>query len=398
MNIEETPNSTPQERMNALSGLEDMLPDDVLASMKNEQNPVKETPREVAPISDNEISRDTTNGEDADDELLASINKQEELVSTDPKEGGENNEEKQPVTNPIFGDLDLDADEANKSGEANTPATITSLMQDIGLKSEGELSEKVKAWQQTEQEYVQVKEQYDRVDNALNQLPPELYLAMQTALKGEDWRNVLETTPSIDFSKESTTVDAKVLIDTFMPNEFTEEDWEEYNDEAGDPATKKAINMALTISRERYDGKKNEIRSKISEDGKKSEEYQAKFTESLTRANEYVKRNLPGATDKFLNTINEKISKEGIVSQFYNPDGTLKESAVMLMLKTTNEYDEYVQIKTNKAVKEARTKMNQELLDRGNSTPNVRMETNSGTDRQRPEVKKKLNEIEDLFG
>jgi hypothetical protein len=271
-------------------------------------------------------------------------------------------------------------------------------MESIGLKDESELTEKVKSWQQVEQDYTQVKEQYDRVDEALNQLPPELYLAMQTALKGEDWRDVLETTPSLDFSKDSNSVDAKTLIDTFMPNEFTEEDWEEYNDEAGDPSTKKAINLALSISKEKYECKKKEIKARISEDGKKSNEYQEKFTESVQKANEYVKKNLPGASDKYLQTINEKISKEGIVSQFYNPDGTLKENAVMLMLKTTEEYDKYQQVKINRAVKEARTKMNQELLDRGNSTPNVRMETNSGTDRIRPEVKKKLNEVEDLFG
>ena len=399
MNIEDTPNSTPQERMNALSGLEDMLPDNVLASMNTEQTPQVETPAETPAISD-EISRDTTNGEDPDDDLLASMNNggSEENTQTDPNEGGENKAEKEPVTNPIFGDLDLDAEEGNTTEEPSTPTTITSLMQDIGLKDESELTEKVKAWQQVEQEYGQIKEQYDRVDAALNQLPPELYLAMQTALKGENWRDVLETTPSLDFNKDADSVDVKTLIDTFMPNEFTEEDWEEYNDEAGDPATKKAINLALTISREKYEGKKNEIKARISEDGKKSEEYQGKFAESVQKANEYVKKNLPGASDKYLQTINEKISKEGIVSQFYNPDGTLKENAVMLMLKTNEEYDKYQQVKINRAVKEARTKMNQELLDRGNSTPNVRMETNSGTDRVRPEVKKKLNEVEDLFG
>ena len=220
---------------------------------------------------------------------------------------------------------------------------------------------------------------------------------MKASLAGQEWRSIVNETPAVDYKKSADEVSEESLVQAFMPGRFTDEEWEEYKDEDGDPAVKKAIGLAVEMSKDKFTAKQNEFKQSVTNEQNKSKEYQEKFSKSLSASNEFVKREMPGIDDKYLNKINQKITKEGIVNHFYNNDGTLKETAVLSMLRTTPEYADYQRVLTNNAVTEAKNSITQELLERGNSTPNIRANTNSSKETIRPEVQAKLKEVNDLM-
>lgn len=304
------------------------------------------------------------------------------------------------VTNPIFGDQNLATQETTEKAESltdtngnteiNSFAGFDSLLNEVGVKDANELKSKIEHWKNAESTV-------ESVDNALNSLSPELYAAMQANLRGEDWRGVLQSTPSLDFTKNADQIEAKDLVEAFMPGQFNSDDWEEYSDEHGDPNVKRAINLALNVSKEKFVSKQTELRSSAEVSQKQQAEKTERFNSSLQRANDYLKAKMPGIDQNYLSKLNTKITKEGITNHFYNEDGTLKETAAEAFLRSTDEYEQLVQIRINNAVKEAKNQAVQEMLDRGASIPTQRTRTNSSTEEIRPEVKKKLNEIDDLM-
>lgn len=317
--------------------------------------------------------------------------------SSEESEKPAEEEESSAVTNPMFGDKDLSIKPETKEENTEVTNDFDSILKEVGVKDGNELKEKLSQYQAMEPEFQSLKEQNEGFEKTLQSLPPELYQAMKASLKGEDWRGIVNSTPALDFNKSVDEVDEQKLVNTIMPDKFTAEEWEEYNDEDGDPSIKKAIGLAVEISKGKFTEKQNEFKNSVVAEQNKSKEYQEKFTQSLNQSNEFVKKAMPGITDEYLNKINQSITKEGIVSQFYNQDGTLKETAVLAILKTTPEYDDYQRVLRNNAVTEAKNKTMQEVLERGNSTPNIRSNTNSSKNAIRPEVQAKIDEINDLM-
>lgn len=379
-------NEDVQGMLNAISGLDEFAGErfEVTPPAANDQPPVENqnviegNENEIPPITNEEVE---TN----------------ELTGNNNTESTEENEE--VITNPIFGDTNLAVKENQKPSDEKPEdkTDYSSILNEVGVKDVNELKERFNKLTSLEEEYSSIKSQYDAVENNLQALPPELYEAMKASLKGEDWRGIVNSTPKVDFKKQVNEVDSKSLVEAFMPNKFSQEDWEEYNDEDGDASVKKAIDMAIEISKDKFTAKQKEFKDSTVNEQKKIEQYQEMFVESAKKATSYVKTALPGVSDTYLNTVSSKITKEGIVGHFYNSDGTLKETAVLDFLKTTPEYEKYQKIQLNNAVKEERNRLTIEMLERGDSTPRTRSNKNSSKDEIRPEVKKQLQEAEELF-
>lgn len=258
------------------------------------------------------------------------------------------------------------------------------------------LKEKIVGLRESAQEKERIKAEYDNVDAALKSAPPELYLALTKALKGEDWREVLKEAPTVDFRADVENVESKALVESFFPNEFSNEDWEDFKSGYADPATVKAINFAINASKEKFTAKRSAYLSDIENESKKSSQYQENFNKSLDTTVSNLKKEFEGIDEGYLSGVVNKISKEGIVSHFYNEDGTLKENAATSFLRSTEDYEKIVKARINAAVKAERNRLTQEMLDRGSDVPNIRRNTNSSKDELRPEVKKVLDDLAKL--
>jgi len=322
----------------------------------------------------------------------------EQNLPPDPNEGGEikNTETNEEVeVNPIFGSKNLAVKPVIRDF-VETPKELEEVITKFGVKDLGEFEQKVEGWKQIEEKYVEQSKQVENFESLLSTLDPRLYFALQKAAKGEDWESEIAKSPSIDFSKSADQIDKQKLVETFMPDEFTADDWEEYNDPHGDSSIKKAINIAYSSSKEKYEAKKGEFNSKIETEKNRGVETQEKFNESLGKSVDFVKQQMSDIDQGYLNGVVGKITKEGIVNSFYNSDGTLKETAIASFIRSTDEYENFVKIRINNAVKEAVNRERQNLLERGQENPNIRRSTNSGTNDLRPEVQRMLADIDRL--
>lgn len=343
----------------------------------------------------NELKQIRTESAEENKEVIAPTNEEQNLPP-DPIEGGENIETKENLEiNPIFGDKNL-AVKTETHYPIETPKELSEVITKFGVKDYGEFEQKIEGWKQTEEKYVEQTKQVENFESILSSLDPALYLALQKAARGEDWRAEINQAPAIDFAKSVDQIDTQKLVETFMPNEFTAEDWEEYNDPHGDASIKKAINIAYSSSKEKFEAKKGDFNTKIETEKNRGVKAQENFNESLGKSVDFVKKQMSDIDQGYLNGVVGKITKEGIVNAFYNTDGTLKETAIASFIRSTDEYENFVKIRINNAVKEAVNKERQNLLERGQENPNIRRSTNSGTNDLRPEVQSKLAEIERL--
>jgi secreted Zn-dependent insulinase-like peptidase len=343
----------------------------------------------------NELKQIRTESAEENKEVIAPTN-EEQSLPPNPIEGGENIETKENLEiNPIFGDKNL-AVKTETYYPIETPKELSEVITKFGVKDYGEFEQKIEGWKQTEEKYVEQTKQVENFESILSSLDPALYLALQKAARGEDWRAEINQAPAIDFAKSVDQIDTQKLVETFMPNEFTAEDWEEYNDPHGDASIKKAINIAYSSSKEKFEAKKGDFNTKIETEKNRGVKAQENFNESLGKSVDFVKKQMSDIDQGYLNGVVGKITKEGIVNAFYNTDGTLKETAIASFIRSTDEYENFVKIRINNAVKEAVNKERQNLLERGQENPNIRRSTNSGTNDLRPEVQSKLAEIERL--
>jgi hypothetical protein len=343
----------------------------------------------------NELKQIRSESAEENKEVIPPTN-EEQTSSPDPNEGGEKTKTTEDVeTNPIFGTKNL-AVKTEVKEPVETPKELSEVITKFGVKDLGEFEQKVEGWKQIEEKYVEQTKQVENFESILSSLDPALYLALQKAARGEDWRAEINQAPAIDFAKSVDQIDTQKLVETFMPNEFTAEDWEEFNDPNGDASIKKAINIAYSSSKEKFEAKKGEFNGKIETEKNRGVKAQENFNESLGKSVDFVKKQMADIDQGYLSGVVGKITKEGIVSSFYNPDGTLKETAIASFIRSTDEYENLVKIRINNAVKEAVNKERQNLLERGQESPNIRRSTNSGTNDLRPEVQKKLAEIEKL--
>lgn len=343
----------------------------------------------------NELKQIRTESTEENKEVITPSNEEQNLL-LDPNEGRENTETNEEVeTNPIFGTKNLSVKTEVKE-PIETPKELSDVITKFGVKDLGEFEQKVEGWKQIEEKYVEQTKQVENFESILSSLDPALYLALQKAARGEDWRVEINQAPAIDFTKSVDQIDTQKLVETFMPNEFTAEDWEEYKDPHGDASIKKAINIAISTSKEKFELKKSDFNNKIETEKNRGVKAQEVFNESLGKSVDFVKKQMSDIDQGYLNGVVGKITKEGIVSSFYNPDGTLKETAIASFIRSTDEYENFVKIRINNAVKEAVNKERQSILERGQESPNIRRSTNSGSNDLRPEVQKKLEEINKL--
>lgn len=273
---------------------------------------------------------------------------------------------------------------------------INLLFSEFEVSDVNAFKEKIVGLKEAAQEKERIKAEYDNVDAALKSAPLELYLALTKALKGEDWRSVLKEAPTVDFRADVEKVEAKDLVDAFFPNEFSNEDWEDFKSGDADPSIVKAINFAINASKEKFTAKRSAYLSDIENETKKSSQYQENFNKSLETTVSNLKKDFEGIDEGYLSGVVNKITKEGIVSHFYNEDGTLKENAATAFLRSTEDYEKIVKARINAAVKAERNRLTQEMLDRGSDVPNIRRNTNSSKDELRPEVKKVLDDLAKL--
>lgn len=222
----------------------------------------------------------------------------------------------------------------------------------------------------------------DVINEFVDVLPDELYGLIQTwsnngNLDG-DYRSEMKKIvgSKIDYSKDFSDFSTKDVINAYFPDKFSDKDWEDYQDKDSDnnEIISKSINLAKDIAKEKFENDK-----KVIKDNTKS--YREKYNKMIAEQQELLEKSVDKASgylNKFGNDFPEK-QKQEIVNQakdgqafilnlYFNPDGSWKEDAFVNLMYAKHGKEA---IETAKKIiaKRTETKVNQEILSRGNDSP-----------------------------
>ena len=232
-----------------------------------------------------------------------------------------------------------------------------------------EFTEKVNHWKQTEETLVQKSKELENVTNLFSLLPPELYEAVNLVAKGQDWRGALQGQSKIDYAKDVNSFSDEDLVEAFFPGEISNEDWEEYKDEDGDPRIKKSIDLIVRQSKEKFSFVKNEKESlsqkAINDQRVQIESYNSSLKNSVSKLPTLIE----GISDSYVRSVEKELSSNtSIRDLFFDEKGMMKENAAMAYVMAK---DGFSLLEKYKSVIEKRveTEKNLELLSRGARSP-----------------------------
>lgn len=277
------------------------------------------------------------------------------------------------IDSPIFGGKKVIKPEDNSNG--NEPAIENAEAFNEYLKSNFEiediksLSSFVESAKKNETLLSETSERLANAEKLFQLMNPELYEAVVADLNGQDWKQLVNKS-GIDYRKNVNDYSEQDLVEAFFPGEISNEDWEEYRDEDGDPKIKKTVNLLLKQSREKFEGTKKSKEQEAQNMILKQAESRKAYEQSLVKASSYVESQIEGIDKTYVQGVVKKIQENGIDSLFYNENGTLKEDAVLRFVMAEEGFN---LVKKQEAALRNRieSQKNQEIITRGANTPNV---------------------------
>lgn len=262
----------------------------------------------------------------------------------------------------------------------------------FGVDSIEKVFESSDKWRADSQKLVEVQKKTSQFEAIFEKMPEELYAGIEAWGKGQDWKKVITSRPSFDYTLPAEKQDKKALIETYFPGEFSEDDWNNYNDKDGDPAIKKAIGIAEKQSQAAYvnDQKKfSDQRAKIQ---RQAEERQALLTSSIKSSVEQLKTAFPDLPSNVVTEIEKDLVSGAYRSLFFDDNGAITpEGATRLALAKHGKdaIDAISKSRANQAVSNERL----ELLSRTPEKLEQQKGSGSSETAVRPEVQKILDSI-----
>ncbi len=241
-------------------------------------------------------------------------------------------------------------------------------------------------------EYEEISSKYSHVETLFNSMPAELYQAVSAFNNGENWKDKLISRPDLDFSSNVESIPDKSLVDTYLPGKFTQEQWEEYNDEDGDSGIKMAIDMAVTQSKEKFLNDKKELNSVREREATRISKFNESFSASIDKSIEHLKGNINGVADSYIETIKKELTLDNLNKMFLNDDGTFKEDAALRYTMAVHGQGMIKQYETV-ANHKAETKERQGILDRTPEKPIAKNKISERKDNISESAQRRLDEI-----
>ena len=301
------------------------------------------------------------------------------------------------IKSEIFEGGALNVGSTKKEEEVTYSDDINKFVEGLGYESPTEFSSVLSKYKEQETTITDLETKIQNNDALFSQMPKELYnTVVAWANKEDNWRDHVNN-DGFDFMKDFDSLDKKNVVDKFYPNEFSSDDWEEYNDADGDPNVKKAIDIALKNSSAQFESKKNEIINYQDSIVKSN----AKTMEAVNYSIGQTLGNLPsqmeGLSEAYVKSIESKIRNNEILGLFYNEDGSLKPDAahrLVLAQDGASLLSQYSELYKVQASNEA----TQEILDRSSDAPNkTQGGSSSASTEQRSPVQQGIEALESRF-
>ena len=236
------------------------------------------------------------------------------------------------------------------------------VKQKFGVNDPSTLIEKsIPEWRKGAQEAAEFKKKVTAMETLFEKMPEELYEAVQAWSQGKDYRKVIEDRPKIDLTADPKKVEPKKLVDQYFPNQFTAEEWEEYNSGEPSPQLKKAIDIAISQGQEKLAFDQQRIRQMRADAQTRVAEETRLFNESVSRSVSNLKSQLPDIADSLVTDIEKDLTSGGYKNLLYDDKGQYTDDAAyrIMLMKIGHEL---IQATKNKVEAAAVSKAREDIL------------------------------------
>lgn len=222
--------------------------------------------------------------------------------------------------------------------------------------------ESAEKWRADSQKVEEFSGKIDQYENLLSGLPQEIINSMELFYNAQDYMQAFKDRPKFNFDIAAEKQDTKELVKHYFPNKFTDEDFDqEEKSQALDIATQASIDK-FNLEKQT----KDQQRAKAAESATKQVEL---FKSSVNGSVGNLKQTFPDIDTNELKTIQKTLEggQNAVVQMFFNNDGTVKANAaeaLMMALHGKSVIDEMMTVASHVA----ETKVNEDLLSRGNET------------------------------
>lgn len=242
---------------------------------------------------------------------------------------------------------------------------------DNGFEDSKKFVEELPKLLETKTKYEEVSKVNANYEAVFENMPPELFAAVQKWSHGEDWRNQVSATEPVNLSIEYGKQDSQQLVDKYFPNKISKEEWEEFKDKDGDETVKEKVNNYLSLTKDKYEIDQEKFKTQKEQyDRKAAQSVQAR-KESLDKSRVSVFETFKSSglplDEKYVEGLDKKLSSDQqILSMFKNDDGTLRTDAHQRLAMADAGFGlvtQYQKALERKIV----TKAREEILDRAGS-------------------------------
>lgn len=372
----------------------------------HKENVANQAPAPAAPANNLEASLgvETPAGEAAaapaaESEAAGGEKPKGEAPAGKKPEGERTLEDEFKVDSPLLGGPQTigAANESSGSEEQNFEniEKLSSHLKDkYGIENVNSIGSEFERLQATESDYNELTTKHDNVKTLFETMPSELHQAITLFTKGEDWRAGLQQA-SVDFGKALGDIPKKELVSAMMPGKITEDDWKEFEDkEDGDLTVKRMVQTAIETSEGLFGSKKQAFESAAASKVQSAQDSKDLFDASVVKSRGHLKAAFGNAEPKVLDEIQSMSTQAGVLSLFFNPDGSLKEDGMYNLAMAKHGkglVEQYRVIAEHKA----ETKVNQENLARTPESPATTQGSQAAGSKEgiRPEVQKMVDDL-----
>lgn len=222
------------------------------------------------------------------------------------------------------------------------------------------LTEVAPKWREQAQKYAEVDKKYNELMGVFEKLDDDLIDMFKANLQGDDWRQVMNQAPKLNFNKKVEDYSKEQLVEHYFPGKFSKEDFQDSDTEnkaldVAYEAAKKSFATDKTV----FDGKRATM---VEQEQKRAEA----FEKSITGSVEKLQKTLPLVHETVLKETGEilKSGAAGILNEFLNADGSLKEDAAQKLamarhgIQTLETYMKF-------ATKRSETEVREEFVSKG---------------------------------
>ena len=268
------------------------------------------------------------------------------------------------------------------------------------------IREKLPELIETQSKFEEVSKTNEHLNTVFDKMPEELYEAIKIWGNGggaEEYRAVINSAPSVDFSKKFEDHDSKEMVEAYFKNKVTEDDWEEFKDSDGDPDVKDKVASYIELASEKY----SVSQSKFEHEKSTYETNAKQMLELRQAAFNSSRENFPKAFEGTTLEIKEdyiaKVDKslqtqQSILAVFMNPDGSLKENAHEMMAMATEGKNVVIQ-QANALRNRMVSKAREEVLENTPDSHQMKKTADQGGNTNTEVEKQKIdNEVAEILG